>query len=109
MQRGSPEPQLLLGLRCWPQWHGWGFCPLTGDLLDPAGQAHSPGTIGAGAWLMQLQELRDRVIFADSPRIVPVLERLDMASEDRSIRGERERGRTYWRARRSGRWAYARR
>jgi hypothetical protein len=24
-----------MGVRYWPQWAGWSFCPLTGNLMDP--------------------------------------------------------------------------
>lgn len=94
---------LSLGLRCWPQWRGWRFCPVTGDLLDPSGQPYTPALIQAGAWLLCLHELRDRVIFADTPQLVPVLRNSDLASQDDSLRGLRARQRAYWRNRRRAR------
>lgn len=87
------EPRLLLGLRCWPQWRGWGVCPLTGDLVDPNGQAYGPDSIAAAAWLLSLRDLRDRLIFADGPVSVPALSSSDLGTADRPLRELRERAR----------------
>jgi hypothetical protein len=81
----SPDAltSLSTGIHCWPQWRGWLFCPRTGDLIDPNGQAYGPGpgpgTVQAGQLMLQLQEVRDRVIFADSGPRRPLVAVRDMA------------------------------
>lgn len=82
---------LSMGVRCWPQWAGWNFCPHTGDLVDPAGQTYSPGTVQGGRWMLALREVRDRLIFADNGTTVPALETADMADGDGSLSGLRWR------------------
>lgn len=98
----SPDvlTSLNTGIRCWPQWRGWRFCPHTGDLIDPNGQAYGPGTIQAGQLILQLQEVRDRVIFADSGPQRPLVTVHDMADPDQAhgLRGVRERFRAAMRA-----------
>ena len=69
---------VALGLRCWPQWSDWLICYQTGALVDPYGQRYTPATIQAGAFLMALNELRDRAIFADVGQPAPVLESADL-------------------------------
>ncbi|MFT4178268.1 MAG: hypothetical protein QM612_02215 [Thermomonas sp.] len=88
----NPLTALSTGVKCWPQWKDWGFCYQTGNLIDPNGQAYSPGLIQGGAWLRQMQELRDRLIFADNGTTVPALTTDDMGRTSKNpIRDERER------------------
>ena len=83
---------LGMGLRCWPQWVGWRFCYHTGKLIDPNRQEYTPGHVQAGAWLLQLHELRDRLIYADAGEPRPVLPNGDLIDTEAStLAGERRR------------------
>ena len=89
----SPHPltELALGIRCWPQWKRWGFCYQTGDLVDPNGKRYSPQRILALAWAMQLYELRQRVLFADSGEPVHAVALHDYIEHDDTPKGHQAR------------------
>ena len=87
----SPLTGLTTGVRCWPQWKHWGFCYQTGDLIDPHGQAYSPQKIQALAWALQLHELRDRIIYADSGPQRTAVALADFLQDDGTLRTLRER------------------
>lgn len=73
------DPRALsLGLRCWPQWRDWLICYQTGALVDPYNQTYTPPLIQAGAWMMQVYELRNRTIYADTGQPAPLLESADL-------------------------------
>lgn len=85
MRRQWPDPRTSLGRRTWPHWRGWKHCAVTGDLIGPDGYAWTPEKLEGAAWLMQCWDLRNRLIFADSEQIQPLLTSRDMLPRQRAV------------------------
>lgn len=81
MRTHWPDPRIALGSRTWPQWRGWRHCPSNGDLVDPDGNRWTPGKLRGAFWILQCWDLRNRIIFADSATITPLLATADMDEE----------------------------
>lgn len=80
-----PDPRTALGAATWPQWDGWQHCAVTGDLIDPDGNTYGPESIRAAAWLLALQDNRERMMWADVGGPRRAFEISDVATSPRGM------------------------